>query len=174
MRALPMVTVSLAVGFVVGCYVPPVAPRAVSSSPLGGPCTATGDCASGLSCRSFLAEGYPPGFHVNGEVSSLCTQSCADAGCPSGSTCLDAQGDADGGELFCVKTCASAGDCVIGGRAQACATVSDAGPRVCQYLSCGRSGDTACVEPNLPCTGQCPSGFSCVGRTGEYDFCQSQ
>ncbi|MBX7098405.1 MAG: hypothetical protein K1X89_11880 [Myxococcaceae bacterium] len=163
-------------GLLTGCFLPLPGPKAVSQQPLGGPCTGNGDCAGGLSCLHFTAGAAIGGIAPDGETSSLCTTRCGAAACPAGTTCLSPDGRTDGGvDALCVPTCATAADCRHGGRAQVCAQVADAGPAVCQFVTCNPYVGYSCGPPN--CGFSCPTGFRCVEpvhpNSSELTFCES-
>lgn len=155
---------------------PPCAPSpsALSNQPLGGPCSTSANCASGLTCLSSVAEfsstETPESQTSSLEVATnLCTMSCsvADGGgpCPASSTCLDgAQVPPQFGSPrtypVCVPTCSSDTDCELGNRAEACVTI-DGGLKVCETLEAETAdAGVACTAPF--CTTTCPAGFQRV------------
>lgn len=79
-------------------------------SGVGGPCSSSAECQTGMTCRLTLATGgatYPGGY---------CTLiGCSDSTrCPSGSLCLGMGAEIGEPTPFCARTCTSNSECRMG------------------------------------------------------------
>jgi hypothetical protein len=144
------------------CDPPPVTP-----APIGSPCTWNVECISGLCTPEQGASG------ITYWTGGACTQDCASADCPTGSTCVTYEA----GGAFCSAKCAVTSDCRTG---YVCATAVGACLPDCRLgWACGNSltcnaktgtCDPAPVTPapiGSPCTWnvECISGL-CTPEQG--------
>jgi len=146
MKIVVSVLVAVAVGFLLAacsgdeCPQPQHPP--LSNQPLGGPCNTTNDCESGLTCLHA--------YDARIAAGKVCSSSCAQAACPSGTTCIQPRGTSpDGGawEPVCVRTCENDEEC-RGSAAGVCRTGDGGTETYCQPIECF---DEA----------QCPDGYLC-------------
>lgn len=125
--AVPLLALSAALA---GCQVctDPTPWPALADEPLGARCDREGQCAAGLTC-----------------LDHTCTIPCQGApqACPSGSTCFF--------DLYCLPTCASAADCLLGHTVGGCAGPPATDPPYCYQQGCDADG-------------ACPQGW-CAGRS---------
>jgi len=91
----------------------PTPRHAVSDQPLGARCEIGAECAAGLACLDFT-----------------CTISCEGApqACPAGSTCWSGR--------YCLPSCASDEDCLLGATVGACAGPPATDPPYCYPRTC--------------------------------------
>ncbi len=129
-------------------------------APLGAPCTATTDCASGV-CLAAESAGAPTGW-----TDGLCAEYCTNWTCPLEAACAVLSGHA-----LCLPACAADGDCrpgyVCAAEFGVCLPDCNGGFACGPGLECGPDGH--CTPPVVPVDklgAPCTHGFSC-----ESGFC---
>lgn len=142
------------------------------SPAVGGPCTDNGQCVGNL-CFQEVAPGAAEGCSGGCWPKGYCSQDCAAAGCPSGSSCMDTTDQLDPNapkQGVCLQ------DCVFDGAGGGCQPgyVCDKGyaednPNKANCINaCHDASD--CFQG--PSQVRCERGF-CCGRTG-YRCCYGE
>jgi hypothetical protein len=155
-------------------------PGSGGSTPIGGACQSSDDCASGATCYPETYQQQPTGF-----VGGYCMKfDCTSGSCPSGSTCIQVNTDT----AACLANCDSGSPCRAGYH---CVPPRTGSPNAC-WPGCSGSGqgdcpatytcdatEAICISPAATCstqnpTGPCPAGKICNNGTCEDYVCTDQ